>query len=232
MTRWLLYSLSLLTALLGGCGRDAGDKPQLTPMPASLAGVYTGEFPCSNCAAIDATLWLRPDGRFFLRQRLEDDAASTESTKAPQGPSTTYSLGRWQWDEVEAQAVLHGPGPERRLSVRDEDQLQLRVASPIEHVLARDAAAPHFYDRITLDGESAVTENGATFTECLTGLTLAVADAGAYRELRRQHRRMNARGRVALTTIEGHLVTTVDNATTSERLVVDRFITIKPGTGC
>jgi hypothetical protein len=35
-----------------------------------------------------------------------------------------------------------------------------------------------------------------------------------------------------LTTIEGHLVTTVDNATTRERLVVDRFITIKPGTGC
>jgi hypothetical protein len=232
MTRRLLYCLPLLVALVGGCGRDAGDEPQLTPMPATLAGVYAGEFPCSNCAAIDATLWLRPDGRFFLRQRLEDEPADSESTKAPQGPSTTYSLGHWQWDEVAAQAVLHGPGPARRLSVRDDDHLQLRVASPVEHVLARDAAAPPFEDRITLDGESTVTENGATFTECLTGLTLGVADAGAYRELRRQHRRMNARGKVALTTIEGHLVTTIDNATTSEQLVVDRFVTIKPGTGC
>jgi hypothetical protein len=66
----------------------------------------------------------------------------------------------------------------------------------------------------------------------LTGLTLDVADGGLYRELRRQHRRMNPRGRVALTTLEGHLVTSVDGATTSERLVVDQFITMKPGTSC
>jgi hypothetical protein len=56
------------------------------------------------------------------------------------------------------------------------------------------------------------------------------ADAGAYRELRRQHRRMNARGKVALTTVEAHL--TGEETAASERLVVDRFIAIKPGTGC
>jgi hypothetical protein len=114
--------------------------------------------------------------------------------------------------------------------VRDDGALQLRVASPVEHVLARDAQAPRFTDRLTLDGESAVTESGATFKECSTGVTFAVADAGVYRELRRQHRRMNARGKVALTTIEGHL--TGEEAAASERLVVDRFIAIKPGTGC
>jgi hypothetical protein len=40
---------------------------------------------------------------------------------------------------------------------------------------------------------------------------------------------MNPRGRVALTTVEAHLV---DEPTTGERLVVDRFIAIKPGQGC
>ena len=149
-----------------------------------------------------------------------------------QEPSTTYGLGRWSWDEVAAEAVLRGAGPARRLTVRDEQHLQLQVPSPVEHVLARDAAAPAFGDRVTLDGESAVTENGATFKECLTGLALPVADAGAYRELRRQHRRMNPRGKVALTTVEAHLVTTKKGSTTSERLVVDRFITMKPGQGC
>jgi hypothetical protein len=59
-----------------------------------------------------------------------------------------------------------------------------------------------------------------------------VAEAGAYRELRRQHRRMNPRGRVAVTTVEGHLIAVGNGATTSEQLVVDRFITMKPGTGC
>jgi hypothetical protein len=234
--RWKIAAMTrlplilALAALLSGCGRDSGDTVEpRTPMPATLAGVYTGDLPCSNCAAIDASLWLRPDGRYFFRQRLRDDAASTAAAPPP---STIYGLGRWSWDEVAAEVVLRGAGPERRLTVRDEHHLQLRVPSPVEHVLARDAAAPHFRDRVTLDGESAVTENGATFKECLTGLALPVADAGAYRELRRQHRRMNPRGKIALTTVEAHLVATGEESTTSERLVVDQFITMKPGQGC
>jgi hypothetical protein len=202
-------------------------------MPATLAGVYAGELPCSNCKAIEATLWLRPDGRFFFRQHLTGDAEGTGSVTEPAGkPATMYGLGRWSWDEVSAEAVLRGAGPQRRLTVRDEQHLRLNVPSPVEHVLARDAAAPPFADRVTLDGESSVQESGATFIECVTGLKLAVVDAGAYRELRRKHRSMNPRGKVALTTIEGHLVTTQTGSTTSERLVVDRFIAMKPGQGC
>lgn len=224
-----LAFLLALAAALAGCGRDARDAVERrTPMPASLPGVYAGTFPCSNCAAIEATLWLRPDGAFVLRQHLVDDTAAAGS--APGAPTTTYGLGRWSWDEIAAEAVLRGRGPERRLVVRDDERLELRVSSPIEHVLARDAAAPAFGDRLVLDGESAVTEKGASFKECVTGLAFAVADAGAYRELRRQHRRMNPRGKVALTTVEGHLVTSGQEA--RERLVVDRFIAIKPGTGC
>jgi len=225
MRRPLIIALVLGAAFVSGCDKDSrADAERRTQMPATLTGVYEGEFPCSNCAAIRATLWLRPDGRFFFRQRFVDDPASATA----QPPSTTYGLGRWSWDEVAAETVLRGRGPERRLSVRDDGRLQLRVSSPIEHVLARDDSAPRFEDRLMLDGESAVTENGATFTECSTGLKLTVADAGAYRELRRKHRTMNARGKVALTTVEGHFV----YGSTSERLVVDKFIAIKPGTGC
>lgn len=230
-TPHLLALLATGVSALVGCGSESANAPAVqTPMPATLAGVYSGQFPCSNCAAIDATVWLRPDGAFFLRQQFEDDATAAASTS--KAPSATFAFGRWSWDEVAAEAVLRGAGPERRLTVRDDDHLQLRVASPTEHVLTRDAAAPHFGDRVTLDGESAVSENGATFKECLTGLTFTVADAGAYRELRRQHRRMNPRGKVAITTIEGHLAVTQKESTTSERLVVDRFITMKPGRGC
>jgi hypothetical protein len=224
-----LLALLATAAALVGCGGGSAEAPEVrTPMPATLAGVYSGQFPCSNCAAIEATVWLRPDGAFFLRQRFEDDATAN----TPQGPSTTFAFGRWSWDEVSAEAVLRGAGPERRLTVRDDDHLQLRVASPTEHLLARDPAEPHLGDRVRLDGESAVSENGATFKECLTGLTFTVADAGAYRELRRQHRRMNPRGKVAVTTIEGHFAVPQKESTTSERLVVDRFITMKPGKGC
>jgi hypothetical protein len=196
-------------------------------MPVSLPGVYAGRLPCSNCAAIAATLWLRADGTFFLRQAFVDETAAVPADDAP-----TYALGRWYWDEYAAEAVLRSVGPERRLVVLDVDRLRLRAASTVEHVLERDPSAPPFTDRFRLDGESAVTKDGARFNECLTGLQLTVADTGNANELRRQHRLMNPRGNVALTTIEGHLELTTSNDTSVERLVVDRFITIKPGTSC
>jgi uncharacterized lipoprotein NlpE involved in copper resistance len=229
MPRRLTVMLALVAASSGGCSDTSSDEGERrTPMPATLAGVYSGTFPCSNCAAIEATLWLRADGAFVLKQRLLDDSPTPSGDAA--GSATTFGLGRWSWDDVSAETVLRGRGPERRLVVREDGSLQLRVASPVEHVLARDATAPPFTDRLVLDGESAVSETGATFKECATGVTFAVADAGAYRELRRQHRRMNARGKVALTTVEGHLAGEESAAT--ERLVVDEFIAIKPGTGC
>jgi hypothetical protein len=232
MMRRFTGFLALVAAVLGGCERsDVQEKVESrTPMPAGLAGVYAGEFPCSNCAAIEATLWLRADARFFLRQRFIDHADSSAG-KSSQGPTATYAMGRWVWDEVAAELVLHGAGPERRLGVRDAEHMELKAASPIAHVLARDRNNPAFKDRVALDGESVVTATGATFKECLTGLELpVVVDAGAYRQLRRYHRQMNAGGKVALTIVEGHLVT--DAATASERLVVDQFISLKPGTGC
>jgi hypothetical protein len=232
MTRLLGLALSLGAAALGGCGRDSSDRTETrTPMPPTVAGVYAGRFPCSNCAAIEATLWLRPDGGFVLRQRFVDDA-SAASSDASREPSTIHGLGRWSWDELSAELVLRGRGPERRVVVRDDDVLDLRVASPVEHILERDETAPPFEDRVMLDGESAVSETGASFKECSSGLTFAVADAGAYRELRRQHRRMNPRGKVALTTVEGHLVGSDHASTASERLVIDLVLAIKPGAGC
>jgi hypothetical protein len=75
MMRRCSYVLALGAALLGGCDREVQEEIQSrTPMPMSLAGVYAGQFTCSNCVAIEATVWLRPDGRFFLRQRFIDDA--------------------------------------------------------------------------------------------------------------------------------------------------------------
>jgi hypothetical protein len=219
--RHLAYALVLLTAVLGGCESERDAAPVVTPMPPMLAGVYSGELPCNNCAAIATTLWLRPDGRFFMRQRFVDEDAEPGAAE----DSATYSLGRWHWDELAGETVLRGAGPERRLAPLDDERLELRVASPLEHLLARDPSAPAFADRLTLDGESAVTEGGATFRECLTDLTFTVSESGAYRELKRQHRRTNGHGKVALTTIEGHLAA-------SGRLVVDRFVTIKPGTAC
>ncbi len=223
-------SLLLLTAALAGCGMGSASNDAAaptTPEPPTLAGVYAGRFPCSNCTAIEAALWLRPDGSFVLRQQIVDESAAKPATDPP-----SYGLGRWHWDEHTAEAVLTGPGPARRLAVLDTDRLRLLVASPIEHVLARDAAAPPFTAKLTLEGESAVSDKAAVFRECRMGIEWPVADAGAYRELRRQHRRLNPRGKVTLTMVEAHLALAGDAAAPTETLIVERVIGLKPGTGC
>lgn len=222
--------VALCAAALAGCGLGSAASDgavATTPEPPTLPGVYAGRFPCSNCSAIEATLWLRSDGRFVLRQQLVDETAADPKADPP-----TYGLGHWRWDAVAAETVLEGRGPARRLTVLGADRLRLIAASPVEHVLDRDTAAPAFADRLVLDGESAVTDKGATFRECLTGLEWPVTDAGAYRELRRQHRWLNPRGKVTLTTVEAHLELGGDAAAPSERLVVDRVIKLKPGSGC
>ena len=77
----------LLLAVVAGCGNEHEDRSATVLPPASLPGVYSGIFPCDGCAGIPTTLWLRPDGRFFFRQRYPADATSTVDD--------VYSLGRW-----------------------------------------------------------------------------------------------------------------------------------------
>ena len=144
----------------------------------------------------------------------------------------SYSLGRWHWDEQAAELVLRSAGPERRIGVAANGRLRLRGASPVEHVLERDSAAPPFTDRIALEGDSWIVDKSAVFTECLTGLELAVAEASAFKELRRQHRVLNSRGKPALTSVEAHIATVTEGDATREVLVVDRVVGLKPGARC
>jgi copper homeostasis protein (lipoprotein) len=224
-----LLALVLVLALsAGGCSKRS-DHEQKTPfpMPTDLAGVYGGSFPCADCTSIAATLWLRDDGRFFLRQSLIVDGGVTESS--------SYSFGHWSWDENSAEIVLAARGPERRLMHVDGEHLQLRTASAVPHVLERDAQAPWFADRVQLDGESTIAaKGGGTFLECATGLQLPIAEVGAYKELRRQNRLLNAVGKMTLTSVEAHIVNVLaEDSTRREVLVVDKVLaTIKPGQGC
>jgi len=219
-------SLVVLLAAIGGCGgHSAEETPATVPVPANLAGVYDGSFPCADCKEIAATLWLREDDRFFLRQSIVLENGATESS--------SYSFGRWSWDENSAEIVLSGRGPDRRLTQLDAQRLQLRAASPVDHLLTRNPSAPPFADRVQIDGESSVSESGATFIQCVTGLELPIADTGAYKELRRQHRVLNPRHRVALTTVEAHIATAATGDETHEVLVVDKVVQpIRPGQGC
>jgi hypothetical protein len=193
-------------------------------MPSGVAGVYDGKFPCSNCDAINVTLWLRADRTFFLRQVYPVNGNEPESR--------SYAVGRWQWDEQDARLVLSTGGPERRLEWLDERYLRLEAASPVEHLLGRNDASPAFTDTVRLDGESAIVDGAATFKECSSGLQLPVAQQREYKELRRLHRRLNPRGKPALASVEARIAAVASGDAVAETLIVERVIDLRPGAGC
>jgi len=224
MPRHLLFAV-LLSAALAGCGRKSSDDaPAVTPLPADLPGVYTGAFPCSNCKAIATTIWIRGDERFFLRQSyVGDDGAPGDAS---------YAFGRWSWDETTAEVVLHSRGPDRRLKRLADGRLEQRNAQAVKNVFTRDPQTPAFTDRVRFDGESAMTDRSATFTQCVTGLELPIVTNDSLKELRRLHRALNPAHKVTLTAVDAHIVAGAAGAATSEQLVIDRVIAIKPGSGC
>jgi len=221
MQRYLLFA-ALLSASLAGCGhKDSSGAPARTPLPSDLTGVYASSFACSNCKAIAATLWLRDDSRFFLRQRyMGDDGASGDAS---------YAFGRWSWDETAAELVLRSGGPERHFKRLDDERLELLATASGKNVFSRDPHSPAFTDRVRLDGESTMTEHGATFTQCVTGLEMPIASNDGLKELRRLHRSLNPTHKITLTAVDAHIVKV---ATASEQLVIDKVIAIKPGSGC
>lgn len=211
----------LVSALLLGCHRGGSNGgPAVTPLPTDLPGVYAASFPCSNCKEIAATLWLRADERFFLRQSYVGDGGTADDA--------SYAFGLWSWDEHAAELVLRGHGPDRRLKRLDSDRLEWLGNAAVKTAFNRDPSAPAFSDKLVFDGESAVSDHGATFTQCITGLELPIADAGALKELRRQHRVLNPMHKVAFTTVDAHIV----DAGSGEQLVIDKVIRLKPGAGC
>jgi hypothetical protein len=210
-----------VAALLFGCHRGGTNGVHsVTPLPADVAGVYAASFPCSNCKEIAATLWLRADERFILRQNYVGDADAADDA--------SYAFGLWSWDEHAAEIVLRGHGPDRRLKRLDSDRLEWLGNAAAKTTLQRDPSAPAFVDKVVFDGESEVGDHDATFTQCITGLELPIADAGALKELRRPHRVLNPAHKIAFTTVDAHIV----DSGSGEQLVIDKVIKLKPGAGC
>lgn len=213
---WIL----ILAALLGGCGDDNGAVPEESPAatPAPAAGLYEGTFPCADCPGIDITLWLRPDGRYFLRQHYR--------TSAEAGGEHYYGLGRWQWDAAAVTLTLRGGGPERIFELREGGLLALRVPSDLSHHVSRSGGLVPFTDTLALQGEYRTTDGKPVFRECRTGLEWPVAAREDYRSLRHQYGRV-PRGETALVQIRGRLEGNGDPV-----LTVSELIRLEPGGRC
>ncbi len=217
LRRFVHAALLLAVLPAAGCGEADRHTADVTasPAPAPAPGLWQGTFPCTDCPGIDVTLWLRPDGGFFLRQHyLADD-----------GDERYYALGRWVWDEEQAVLRLRGSGPERWFERTTDGRLAMQVPSDLPHRLERRGDLVPFTDTVTVEGE--YEGAGRRFRECRSGLAWPVARAGDYRRLVHQYGRV-PRGELALLTIRGRLEPTDDG----ETLVIEELVQLKPGRGC
>lgn len=205
-----------------GCGDSSeSETPAGTPI-SSLPGVYAGQFPCVNCPGISAALWLRPDGRYFIRQRYLADENDEETI--------AYGLGRWTWVEADRTVVLAGEGPPRVFKWPARDTLIMQTESDLEHRLARDPAEPDFTSSIRMTGTMRRSGESMVFTECLTGLETPVKKGGDYPRLLHQYRSAPARGGGAFVELEGRFAWSEDGAPVS--LTIDRFVTVRTSAAC
>ena len=212
----------LLSVLIGACSGDRNaDSPEGSP-DVSLHGVYAGTFPCGNCPGIHATLWLRPDGRFFFRQEYPGDNENEASN--------AYNLGRWRWVARDDSIVLEGAGPRRTFVGLDRDTLVMRTESDLEHRLSRDPASPEFSAIIRMTGMMRMHGDGASFTECLTGLVAPVNKGGDFARYRHQYRSAGKHDEPAYVELEGRFSWSDGGAPAS--MTIERFVTVKAAGAC
>lgn len=210
------------TVLIGGCGKDTDDMSSGDSYDPSLPGVYSGTFPCRNCPGIETTLWLRPDKRFFIRQRYPGDADSEEVT--------TYNLGRWVLIGDGRVLDLRGAGPVRSFTRSDRDTLVMRGDVEIEHRLSREGAIREFTSTIAVSGVMNVAGDKVSFRECLTGLSAAVEKGGDFARFQRQYRNAKSHGEPAFVEFDGRFIWFGDGSLRS--FAIERFKTVREGRTC
>ena len=216
-----LFPLLILVAL-AACSSDRDDSTAPEMQDTSLSGVFSGSFPCQDCPAITATLWLKPDSRFFFEQRYSADEAGAATA--------AYSLGRWRQIDGRRAIELTGTGPKRLFTLVDTDTLLMQTDTDLEHRLTRDPAAPEFRATIRMTGMMRARGDTSTFAECLTGLSVPVREGRELGRFRHQYRSVARRGAPVLAELEGRFTWSANG--TPKLLVIERFNTVKPDGAC
>ncbi len=221
MTRKRLLVL-LVTILLASCSKEPDSDTGIALPESSLPGVYSGVFPCEGCPGIAATLWLRPDGRFFFQQRYPADATREEMD--------VYGLGRWRIADEDRAIRVTGSGPERTFVRLDHDTLLMQTESDLEHRLTRDPSATEFSASIRMEGTMSMRGGSVFFTECLTGFAAPVSKGGDFAKFRHQYRSVGGEKKPTYVEFEGRFLWSGDGAPQS--VTIERFITVKEKGSC
>ena len=207
-------------AVLTACGSDSEPAQEPDRLPPPSAGAYTGTFPCDGCPGIPTTIWLHANGSYFLEQIYQTDGARESVT----------SLGRWTWQRDTETLELRGAGPPRVFDRPERRSLVMQTASPLEHRVTHNPTRGDFDATITLEGTIEPRPDGATFTECVTGMEVPLLRGGDYSSFARQYRHVAPPGSPAFVEFDAQFRWRDDG--TLDAVIIQNFLTVRENGRC
>ncbi|HSU13084.1 META domain-containing protein [Longimicrobium sp.] len=192
---------------------------------------YAGDLPCADCAAIHRTLTLRPDGTYLSRDVYRGAAGDT---------AQMVEMGRWSVTGDARRISLRGGetpvwfGVRGAATLRMLDESGNEIASRQQYDLARTPSPDTASPPLALLGAFAATADAATFTDCASGMQLAVAREGDWASLERAYQQASSSpGTPVAVRVEGRITRGAEGENgPSNLLVVDRFAEVQPNARC
>lgn len=208
----------LLQRAPGGASSTRGEEARLADLPAT----FVGDLPCADCEALRYHLDVFEDGSYFVR-----------STYAGKSALSIDDIGRWSLaDDGRTLELRAGREPYERFELRAGGKLHKLdlagrpIESPLNYDLVRQAHFEPIEPGLAMRGVYTYWADAGSFTECLTGKRLAVAQEAANGALEAAY--MKARGEqgaVVLASIRGRIVARAPEPGRPAKptLIVDRF---------
>lgn len=227
----IVFSLAAACSLfaLFGCNHRAEVETvqptameELKPMQQSWRGIL----PCADCEGIETSLFLEKDGTWVMNERYQ--GVSHE-------PSSFASYGTWArtadklvlTNSKGEKSYYRAKGDKLEMLDRDGNPINSALNYTLESVKASLPTTP-----MAMRGMYFYMADAATFTDCVTGKTVAVANNA---QLERDYAAARGTGtRPVLLVVEGHftLEANPDTGEMMKTLMTDKDSKFIPGKDC
>jgi uncharacterized lipoprotein NlpE involved in copper resistance len=232
----LARGFGVLGLALTLCGTTLSEQLPPAWPGAPLPATFTGVVACADCAGVVQTLTLRADGLYRLRR-----------THLGKPTAPVNELGRWRLLGQGRQPLrvqLQSGQDLSLLALRGDDTLRwldregrpIGGGAPLE--LRRTERVDPVTDLARWHGELRYQADAASFTDCNTGLRWPVAIASDFVSAERAYSAARlVPGAAMMVEFEGRLQPPTGKGEEGEdgqreRLLIDRFGSVLPGSGC
>jgi len=231
----LMTQVSQDVAAPAGDGAAAGDPGAWPGVP--LPATYTGTVPCADCEGIAYHLDLWPSGAYHLRRQwlgLDATAAAGELRR--------NAVGLWTLTPETGRITLHGSGtPPVGVEMVAPDTLRLldQSGAPIESDLPYELTSDGTLqetdiEHLLMGGMMTLGDDGAQFTDCVSGRTYPVAVEEDYPTLEAAYQAdREAEGAPLYVEVTGSLLLRpATDGTDRRNFVPERLLRTRPGITC